>query len=361
MIPATTLLSTRLFHNTHFRLWLTSIFVLGMLLTLLSYINTGSFINNFNLSGFFREVPLVWVQMLAVVYFVYYAAQFFDNRYSQRSFSIYRFVYELTLVVLGSFLINAFFHWLFIKLIVIPDSDSIPVLERKLTNLLMLTQTIVVISYGILSITRVFRNLQEEKLELLKWQKEFAQAQFDALKNQLNPHFLFNSLSALSSLVYVDADKSEKFIEKLSRTYRYLLEQREKEAVSIDLELDFLDHYSFLQEQRYGKKLSIEKNIQSSGEKGFLLPGSFLICLEYIIGSTAMSIAMPLQIRISILQSQVDFMFPNRVKPLQAAHLEEQLKALEARYQLLGKEIAIRTNKLSQLNTITIPLIQTHD
>lgn len=354
-------ITTRFLQSMHPWLLLTGFLVLSLLLPLLSYINTGSFFSNFSLRGFLREVPLVLLQMIAVVYFVYYTAQYFDHRYPGSRFSIFRFVYELTLVVLGSFLINTFFQWLFIRLIVIPEADAAAELERKLTNLLMLTQTLVVISYGILSITRAFRNLQRKQLEVLTWQKEFVQAQFEALKNQLNPHFLFNSLSALTALVHADPDKAEHFVEKLSRTYRYLLEQREKEAVSLDQEIGFLEQYSFLQEQRYGRKLSIERNFQDLIPKGFLLPGSFLICLEYLIGSTLMSAADPLQIRISIAGNTVKLTYPNRPKPLQTMHLEEQLKALQARYQLLGKTVLIHSDSLNQTNTISIPLIQTHD
>lgn len=349
------------FHSIHPWLLLTGCLVLGLLLPLLSYINTGSFISNFSLRGFFREVPLVLIQMIAVTYFVYYTAQYFDHRFPRSRFSIYRFVYELTLVVLGSFLINALAQWLFIRLIVIPEADAAAVLERKLTNLLMLTQTLVVISYGILSITRVFRNLQRKQLELLTWQKEFAQAQFEALKNQLNPHFLFNSLSALSALVHADTDKAEIFVEKLSRTYRYLLEQREKEAVPLELEIGFLEQYSFLQEQRYGKKLSIEWHLKDAVQQGFLLPGSFLICLEYLIGSTLMSAAEPLKIKISIAGDRMILTYHNRPKPIQNRHLEDQLHALQARYQLLDKKVILQTDSGAQLNTISIPLIQKHD
>lgn len=353
--------TSRFLHSIHPWLLLTGCLVLSLLLPLLSYINTGSFFSNFSLKGFLREVPLVLVQMIAVVYFVYYTAQYFDRRYPRSRFSIYRFVYELTLVVLGSFLINALFQWLFIRLIVIPEADAAAELDRKLTNLLMLTQTLVVISYGILSITRVFRNLQRKQLELLTWQKEFVQAQFEALKNQLNPHFLFNSLSALSALVHADTDKAERFVEKLSRTYRYLLEQHEKEAVPLEQEIGFLEQYSYLQEQRYGRKLSIIQHLQDVTQQGFLLPGSFLICLEYLIGSTLMSAADPLQINITIAGDKVKLTYPNRPKPMPTRHLDDQLQALQARYQLLGRTVLIHTDNINQMNTISIPLIQDHD
>ena len=87
--------------------------------------------------------------------------------------------------------------------------------------------------------------------------KENALAQFEALKNQVSPHFLFNSLSILSSLVHVDANLSEKFIDQLSKAYRYILEQKDNDTVTLKTELDFLQSYAFLLKIRFENKFGL--------------------------------------------------------------------------------------------------------
>ena len=95
-------------------------------------------------------------------------------------------------------------------------------------------------------------------------QKETIKSQYESLRSQVNPHFLFNSLNALTNLVYEDQDKAAKFIKQLSDVYRYVLETRDKELVSLDDELKFLHSYLFLQQIRFGNKLKVD--IKLSGD-----------------------------------------------------------------------------------------------
>jgi sensor histidine kinase YesM len=84
---------------------------------------------------------------------------------------------------------------------------------------------------------------------------------YEALKNQVNPHFLFNSLNVLSSLIYQDTEKSDRFIKKFSEVFRYVLEINQEKLVPIKKELNFLDSYFFLQKIRYGENLKLSINI----------------------------------------------------------------------------------------------------
>ena len=98
------------------------------------------------------------------------------------------------------------------------------------------------------------RKNEIEKETLLK---ETAEARFAALRNQVNPHFLFNSFNVLSSLVHKDADTASRFIEQMSKVYRYLLNNQNNRIVTLAEELDFLDAYIFLLKIRFGDNLQI--------------------------------------------------------------------------------------------------------
>lgn len=136
----------------------------------------------------------------------------------------------------------------------------------------------------------------EAKAELLR--REFSQMQMQALKSQVNPHFLFNSLSVLSSLVHVNADLSEKFIMQLAKAYRYILEQKEHDLVSLSDEMSFLDSYFFLLQIRFDKKIQLEKRLDIDPEKYLLPPLTLQLLVENAVKHNRMSAREPLQIKI---------------------------------------------------------------
>lgn len=102
------------------------------------------------------------------------------------------------------------------------------------------------------------RNWRIAELNAAQLQKESMKAQFDSLKSQVNPHFLFNSLNALTNLIYEDQDKAARFVKQLSDVYRYVLDTQEKEVVKLPDELKFLKSYIFLQAIRFGDKLNVD-------------------------------------------------------------------------------------------------------
>jgi sensor histidine kinase YesM len=100
--------------------------------------------------------------------------------------------------------------------------------------------------------------------EMERFRKENAEYQFEMLKLQLNPHFLFNSLNTLSSLVYEDASKASEFIRKLSEVYRYVLDNRDKELVLLSQEMDFLTSFSYLLGLRFQGMIEFRAKVDDS-------------------------------------------------------------------------------------------------
>jgi LytS/YehU family sensor histidine kinase len=127
-------------------------------------------------------------------------------------------------------------------------------------------------------------------------QKESAIAKYESLKNQVSPHFLFNSFNALTNLVYEDQDKAAKFIKQLSEVYRYVLDTREKEVVPLREERKFLDAYLFLQQIRFGDKLNL--TIELDDLKCLVAPLVLQILVENAIKHNIVSEENPLQINI---------------------------------------------------------------
>lgn len=140
--------------------------------------------------------------------------------------------------------------------------------------------------------------LTRANTQVLKLQKENLQSQFEVLKQQVNPHFLFNSLNVLTSLIKADPDLAETFTEKLSKVYRYVLENKEKDLVSLSTEMDFLNAYLFLINIRFSGKIIVEIDIDSKYAEYRVLPIAVQMLIENAIKHNTYSKTNPLLINI---------------------------------------------------------------
>ncbi|MVM32805.1 histidine kinase [Spirosoma sp. HMF4905] len=148
---------------------------------------------------------------------------------------------------------------------------------------------------------RANRRLEEIQVRAERLEKENVQAQFAALKSQVNPHFLFNSLSILSSLVHADAELSEKFIDQLSRAYRYILEQKDNERVLLKTELEFIQAYRFLLNIRFENKFDVIINVPEADQTRYsIAPLTLQLLVENAVKHNRMSAKEPLKVHIQL-------------------------------------------------------------
>ncbi|MDR5589995.1 2TM domain-containing protein [Christiangramia sp. SM2212] len=143
-----------------------------------------------------------------------------------------------------------------------------------------------------------YKALQEKRVKEQKIIAGTASAKFDALKNQLDPHFLFNSLNVLASLIDENPDQAQKFTTSLSKVYRYVLEQKDKELVSLKEELNFANTYIKLLKMRFENSIYFEIPEQLSNEEAKVVPLSLQLLLENTIKHNIVNEKNPLKIRI---------------------------------------------------------------
>jgi LytS/YehU family sensor histidine kinase len=139
-------------------------------------------------------------------------------------------------------------------------------------------------------------NWRQTAIDAEKFKQESTVAKFESLRNQVNPHFLFNSLNVLTNLVYENPDKAAKFIKQLSEVYRYLLDTRDKEVVQLDEEEKFLKSYQYLQEIRFGGKLTITVSLDDAD--CMVAPLALQMLVENAIKHNEISEEHPLHIRL---------------------------------------------------------------
>ena len=160
----------------------------------------------------------------------------------------------------------------------------------------------------ILLIAEIFfykQQYQENKTQLAVMEKEKAQYQFEALKNQINPHFLFNSLNVLSSLAYQDAAKANLFAKELSSVYRYLLTTQELMKVPLQDELDFVKSYTYLEQIRFGDSLHINLTYDEQALSRSIVPASIQMLVENALKHNINTRESPLVIDIRISEENV--------------------------------------------------------
>lgn len=134
--------------------------------------------------------------------------------------------------------------------------------------------------------------LQAEKLKV-----EMMAYKYESLRNQINPHFLFNSLNVLSDLVYDDQALAVKFIRQLSDLFRYVLDSRDKELVPLKDELEFINSFTFLLKTRFEDKLKIDFDVQANSDD-YIVPMTLQLLIENAVKHNEVSEAFPLRISV---------------------------------------------------------------
>lgn len=171
----------------------------------------------------------------------------------------------------------------------------------RLAELVLINSLIAVIITVIILLAvfvRVFMKYWREGLQREEqYKRDILTAQYETLRSQVNPHFLFNSLSVLTSLVESDQGSAVKFIKKLSEVYRYVLDIREKELVTIGEELDQVRSFLYMQQLRFGNQLQVAVGPFDAG--GLIVPLSVQMLIENALKHNKATDDQPLKISLA--------------------------------------------------------------
>ncbi|MEJ0055332.1 MAG: histidine kinase [Bacteroidota bacterium] len=147
----------------------------------------------------------------------------------------------------------------------------------------------------------MMKEQQGEQIKNAELSSAKATAELEALKNQLDPHFMFNSLNSLSYLISIDPEKAKLFTENLAEVYRYILAQKDHHLVLLEDEFIFLNTYAELLRLRFGKAIEIQNEVTFTDEKQFLIPPvSAFVALENAVKHNEVSESYPLLLHIHL-------------------------------------------------------------
>lgn len=238
------------------------------------------------------------------------------------------------------------------------DSYEEPLWDVIINNILIMI-VVNLILMTVLEAAVFSHEAGEQKRRAASLTRELDRIRFEVLKSQINPHFLFNSLNVLSGLVHSDADKAQDFIDEFSHLYRYVLDSIEKQVVTLESELDFINSYMFLQKTRYGKNVDYHIDIPAGMLTKRLPPLSLQIVFENAIKHNRIDDAAQLDIRVA--EQSDSLIVVNNYQPKVSRYHKTGigLSNLSKRYELIGCRIPQYRVKENEY-IVELPLINQH-
>lgn len=258
---------------------------------------------------------------------------------------------DLAINIIILFLVN----WL---VYVVVQKQEFNALLSKTTEGLKYLIFFTVVGIIIINGIRFFKSWKQAAVNEEKLKREKLAIEYESLKNQVNPHFLFNSLTALSSLVYTDQQKAVNFIREFSNVFRYVLESREKEVIDIATEKRLLESVSYLNRIRYDDLLQININLTDATDK-YVLPMALQMLLENAIKHNVISERKPLQVEIIEEEEYIVVKNNRQPKKNEIVSTKIGLENIKSRYKYLSdKEVQVEATADQFIVKIPILSIQ---
>ncbi|WNJ18274.1 histidine kinase [Pontibacter sp. G13] len=189
-----------------------------------------------------------------------------------------------------------------------------------------------------------FKSNYENKLKVQALQLELAQNQYDLLKAKINPHFVFNSLSVLNSLITIDPAKAKSFTHSFSDVMRLALDFEHVDHITLDEEFRFLEQYMFLLNTRFGEALQVRLSVDRSDFHYRIPPMTLQLLIENVVKHNVISRKSPMQIE--VYSDRAGLVIAN---PIQLKKAETSwgigLEHIRTRYERLGKEMLVEQDQ----------------
>jgi sensor histidine kinase YesM len=258
----------------------------------------------------------------------------------------------LGVVILLSIVITILLNYVFIYRI-----QGLPFPQYLKTTVLLLLLQILVIIYIFSIITGIefFKKWKEGLIKQESLQRKAIELQLETLKNQVNPHFLFNSLNTLTSLVHKDADKAVQFVMQLSDIYRYALENKNKPTVPWTVEKRFVENYLSMQKIRFSDNIVVSMDTRPD-EKFEVVPLSVQMLVENAIKHNIITAEDPLEISIYVENNYL--VVKNKLQLKSSVEYSENigLENIRQQYDILAGQKA-EVSREGGFFTVKLPLI----
>jgi two-component system, LytTR family, sensor kinase len=312
---------------------------------------------------FLVKDPGLFFKICAPVSFIYtvvywlvfrYLLILYRRQFPQTKDTVRRLVYQLLTVVAGYFLL---------KIILDPILHDYfgGALGDKLRHEIGMSIGSLMVTFLVLGIYETvgfYNQLQHSLVEKERLKKENVQSQLESLRNQVNPHFFFNSLNTLAYLIPEDAEKAVNYVQKLSKAYRYILEIRDKMLAPLSDELDFLKSYTCLLQERFGQNLEIKIDVPPEFYTYNIVPLCLQMLFENAIKHNIVSTQHPLTIEVFV-EKDARLIVKNNLqrKKQEIPSTKVGLGNICSRYKLVS-ELEVEVIPTQQSFIVVLPLLK---
>lgn len=316
---------------------------------------------------------------LGVLFFVYifYSAQgrFPSLRFEAYEFVVFTLIINLTALIAWQvdkmldkwidwrthFLLRFISGFLLNGTLVLACSITASILLLEIRNddvirmgiLLILTLFISEIFYGLFYSYRYYAKTQVEGMRLDRLQLEL---QFNSLKTQISPHYLFNCLNTVSALLFKDTAMAEQFIRRMAETFRYVIDNQKEKLVTVQEEIEFVKAYYYLLQARYEQHLTLEINLPKNLFNTWIPPMTLQLLVENAVKHNKISKEQPLLIYISAQDNTQIMVSNSKTKTTKTESLQIGLHNIVSRYQFFSSEKVSIKNETKF--TVTLPVIK---
>lgn len=327
---------------------LAGILLLSLVVTLIFFFDKGEGAREFIL-GFIWSMLLSTTQWFGNAY-IY---RLLDRRYSWEEYMARRAVLGSLAIVVYSAIAFILVQVLMYKITrgSLPDDALYWALRSSWVAILIAF----LISLAFVAIA-FFNNWKQSLLETERVRTEMLRYKYESLQNQINPHFLFNSLNVLSDLVYEDQGKAVDFIRQMGQLFRYVLDSRDRELVPLEEELAFLESYVYLLRTRFEEKLSIEVDLEA-GKREMIVPMTLQLLLENCVKHNEISATRPLRIAVSRRDTYLRVENTRQARQTGPESTGTGLSNLQQQYQFFTGD-ALRILQEDHLFAVEVPILK---
>ncbi len=327
------------------------IFLLGIFIPNFSNLITNSLYDNI-------ELPGCYIYFIFIIFIVWQSNTFLMsylpkkiNWPNAQNIKIIVILFFLNIVYSGIVSVSLLLLWKYFSYETFISND--PVIKASM--MIIIASTFITNVYEIIYLNNERRN-SLSKVEQLNIAK--VQAELEALKNQTDPHFIFNSLNTLSYLITTNATSAKHYTNTLASVYRYILLNKENDFVVLKEEIEFISNYFYLLKIRFGNAINMVIEINDVFAEDFLIPPvSLQILVENAIKHNEFDDKLPMEINVSIMSNHIIIKNIIRKKEILPNSTRTGLKNLNNRYQFLTKR-NINIQTVNNLFIAKLPILK---
>ena len=297
------------------------------------YVNVGDFINFFS-PGLFVELGAAFIFLLGLFWSHRKISAFMNSSSMANLPEVQKSVIELFILTVVTLVLSLALNFLPL-LLFFPLEAFLPIRVR---TAMVFSIIVSLFFYYFIERERGRKDLQKELLRSAQLQKENYQAQLQNLKNQINPHFLFNSLNVLGSLIYKNQEQAVEFLRNLSGIYHSFLENTQEELVPLQKELDLIESYNYLLITRFGDALQFQINIEEKLHSYYIPPGALQTLVENAVKHNGFTKKNPLVVKIFSSEEMIVVENNLKMRVQSTTSTKTGLKNLKNRYKFLSSK-----------------------